>query len=109
ELLGNWRWQLCLLRAYYDAYIRQRLINETALEREANQALASAPTRGANAAMDAALAILLRAESQPIKQDWRKRIEDLCADLFKSIKLQTSVPKYQASGSERGAVLDFVD
>lgn len=109
ELRGNWRWQLCLLRAYYDAYIRQRLIKETALEREANQALASAPARGANAAMDAALAILKRAETQPIKQEWRKRIEDLCADLFKSISLQTSVPKYQASGSERGAVLDFVD
>lgn len=109
ELRDNWRWQLCLLRAYYDAYIRQRLLNETALERVANEALATAHSRGANAAMDAALAILKQAESQPIKQDWRKRIEDLCADLFKSIKLQTSVAKYHASGSERGAVLDFVD
>ena len=109
ELRDNWRWQLCLLRAYYDAYIRQRLINETALERAANEALATAPSRGTHTAMDAALAILKRAESQPIKLDWRKRIEDLCADLFKSIKLQTSVAKYHASGAERGAVLDFVD
>ena len=29
--------------------------------------------------------------------------------LFRSIGLQTSVPKYHASGYERGAVLDFVD
>ena len=109
ELRGNWRWQLCLLRAYYDAYIRQRLIYETSLEREANQALTGAPTRGANPAMDAALAVLQRAVSQPVKPEWRKRIEELCAELFQSIKLQTSVPKYQASGYERGAVLDFVD
>lgn len=109
ELRDNWRWQLCLLRAYYDAFIRQRLINETALERAANEVLATASVRGAAKAMDDALAILGRSESQPIKREWRQRIEDLCADLFKSIKLQTSVPKYHASGSERGAVLDFVN
>jgi hypothetical protein len=33
---GNWRWQLCLLRAYYDAYTRRRLIYESRLEDEAN-------------------------------------------------------------------------
>src|SRR5262249_12506358 len=30
ELLGNWRWQMLLIRAYYDAYERERLIYETA-------------------------------------------------------------------------------
>ncbi|MSU58913.1 MAG: hypothetical protein EXS35_12230 [Pedosphaera sp.] len=109
ELRGNWRWQLCLLRAYYDAYIRQRLIYETALERDANLVLAGAGERGADGAMDAALGVLQRAGSQPVKPAWRKRIEELCAELFHSIKLQTSVAKYQASGAERGAVLDFVD
>ena len=34
ELRGNWRWQLCLLRAYYDAYTRHRLLYETELEHE---------------------------------------------------------------------------
>ncbi len=109
ELRGNWRWQLCLLRAYYDAWDRHRLIYESELEREANQVLADAKTRGADAAMDAALAVLQRATSAPVKVELRTRIVDLCADLFKSIKLQTSVPLYHASGSERGAVLDFVD
>ena len=109
ELRGNWRWQLCLLRAYYDAYTRQRLIYESELEREANQILADAPTGGADAAMDAALAVLQRAVTQPIKKEWRARISELCAGLFQSIKLQTSVPLHQASGYERGAVLDFVD
>jgi hypothetical protein len=109
DLRENWRWQLCLLRAYYDAYDRHRLISESALEREANQILAAATTRGADTAMDAALAVLQRATSAPVKKEWRARIVELCAGLFQTIKLQTSVPLYHASGYERGAVLDFVD
>lgn len=108
-LRDNWRWQLCLLRAYYDAYTRHRLIFESELEREANQILMQAPKTGTDAAMDAAIAVLQRGVSQPVKKELRARIGGLCADLFKSIKLQTSVPLYQASGYERGAVLDFVD
>lgn len=108
ELRNNWRWQLCLLRAYYDAYTRQRLIYESGLEREANRVLADAPARGADAAMAAALAIL-QPVSNPVEPKWRARIGELCAGLFQSIKLQTSVPLHQASGYERGAVLDFVD
>jgi len=109
ELRGNWRWQQCLLRAYYDAYTRHRLIYETELEREANQLLTEATARGSAAAITAASAVLGRATNQPVRKEWRARIEGLCAELFKSIKLQTSKPKYQASGTERGAVLDFVD
>ncbi|MBI4556012.1 MAG: hypothetical protein HY706_00385, partial [Candidatus Hydrogenedentes bacterium] len=46
----------------------------------------------------------------PVRTDLRTRIVELCADLFESIGLQTSVAApYLASGSERGAVLDFVD
>jgi len=109
KLRSNWRWQLCLLRAYYDVYIRHRLLYEAELEREANEVLAGAPTRGADAVMNAALGVLQRAGSQPIKKEWRARIGQLCAELFQSIKLQTSVPLYQAAGYERGAILDFVD
>ncbi len=109
ELRGNWRWQLCLLRAYYDAYTRHRQLYESELEHEANGVLAAAPKSGAEAAVDAALAVLQRAVTQPVEKEWRARIGQLCAELFKSIKLQTSVPLYQASGHERGAVLDFVD
>ena len=108
-LSGNWRWQLCLLRAYYDAYTRHRLLNEVALERESNRLLATASTRGAEAAMAAAASVLQQAISQPVQPKWRGRIEELCAELFRTIKLQTSVKKYHASGAERGAVLDFVD
>jgi hypothetical protein len=108
ELSANWRWQMCLFRAYYDGYIRHRLIHEKQLEREANAALID-PDRSADAAMDAALAILQRAESARVKPEWREQIYALAEALFQSVGLQTSVEKYQASGAERGAVLDYVD
>jgi len=109
RLGANWRWQMCLVRAVYDAYTRRRLIRESALEEEANARLAEAPSRGSNAAMDAALAVLGRATTDRVSPDLRKRIDALCEALFRSIALQTSQPRYQASGAERGCFLDFVD
>jgi len=104
ELSKNWRWQMCQLRATYDAYTRRRLIHERGLETRANAILRLdiAPDE----AMDRAITELARVGIEP---DLRVRIEVLCAALFESIGLQTSVAKYGASGAERGAVLDFVD
>jgi hypothetical protein len=109
ELKDNWRFQLHLMRAYYEAFVRARLIHETALENEANARMAEAPTLGADAAMDAALAALKRADTEAIKPEWRQRVVDLCAALYNSIGFQTSVEKYNAIGAERGAVLDYID
>ena len=109
DLEMNWRWQMCLVRAYYDAYIRHRLINETRLEEEANGILAQCVCLGAGTAMTQAMAVLNRAVSEPVSPELRTRIFDLCEELFQSCGLQTSVPKYFASGAERGAFLDFVD
>ena len=108
ELAGNWRWQMCLFRAYYDAYVRHRLIHEKALERDAN-AIMLDEDLNPDAAMDAALAVLQRADSEKIMPEWRARIDALADALFQTVGLQTSVPKYGASGAERGAVLDYVD
>jgi hypothetical protein len=105
----NWRWLMNLYRAYYDAYTRHRLIHETALENEACEALAAAPESGSEPAMDKALQILARADSECPHPEYRQRVFDLADDLFRTISLQTSVPKYQASGAERGASLDFLD
>ncbi|QDU42028.1 hypothetical protein Mal52_04830 [Symmachiella dynata] len=109
HLSGNWRWQMNLLRANYDAYTRRRLIYETKLENQANEILAQAPQIGSKAAMKQALDVLNRAQTDPISPKLHSRIEELCQDLFESISLQTSVEKYNASGAERGAFLDFVD
>jgi hypothetical protein len=109
ELKDNWRWQLCLLRSVYDAYVRQRLLYETRLETEANASLSKAREIGADGAMNDAKLILDRATTESTSPQLRRRIVDLCDALFKSIGLQTSVKKYQASGAERGAILDYVD
>lgn len=109
QLSSNWRWQMHVLRAYYDAYTRHRLIQETALERQAYDALGEAPGIGSAAAMDKATAVLERAATAGCCEDWRRRIEVLGDALFQSIRVQLSVPKYSASGYERGAVLDFLD
>lgn len=109
RLQSNWRWQMCLLRAYYDAYIRHRLINETALESKANSLMAEAAKLGPDRAMDEAAGVLNTVVSHPVSPALRQHIFDLCDELFHSIGLQTSVPKYHAIGEERGAVLDFVD
>ena len=109
ELKGNWRWQLCLLRSVYDAYVRRRLLYETELEREANAALAQARQIGSESAMNEARRIIERATTEPPAPELRRRVAELCDVLFQSIGLQTSVGKYQASGPERGAILDYVD
>jgi hypothetical protein len=109
ELNDNWRWRCLLLRAAYDAYTRRRLLYETRLEEEANAVLAGANTRGANAAMDAALEVLKRTETAPCCPDLRARIEAHGEALFRQIGFQTSVERHHAKNSERGAVLDFLD
>jgi hypothetical protein len=109
RLEDNWRWQMCLVRAYYDAYIRHRLVHESRLETQANAILARCDTLGADTAMTQATAVLNQAVDKPPSPELRTRIFDLCDKLFQSCGLQTSVPKYRASGAERGAFLDFVD
>ncbi len=109
ELAGNWRWQMCLVRAYYDAYIRARQIYEQRLENEANAILAGAPARGPEVVMDEALEVLNRAVREPVRPELRRRVFELCEALFQSIALQSSVEKYGADGEERGAFLDFID
>jgi len=49
--LRNWRFLQGLYRAYYDAYVRRRLIYETELEAQALEVLARAGEVGTLAAM----------------------------------------------------------
>ena len=109
QLSDNWRWQMLVLRAYYDAYQRRRKIYETELEKQANAVLAQATEIGANKAMDRALEIVVKAETEPAAQELHGKIVHYCDELFHSIGLQTDVKKYQASGSQRGCILELVN
>ncbi len=109
EVLRNWRFQQALYRAYYDAYVRSRLIYETDLEQQALSRLRVAREIGALPAMQQAEAILDRALSNPPAADLRARIFALAEALFQSIRMQLSVPLYKAIHFGRGATLDTVD
>ncbi len=109
QLKNNWRWQQLMMRCYYDTYDRRRKFYEQHLEKKANEVLGKATVVGADKAMDEALQIVNEAETKSIYPELRQRIVDYCDALFKSIGMQTSVKKYNASGEERGAILDFID
>ena len=107
-LQGQWRWQQALLRAYYDAYTRHRLLRETDIEQRANAVMLAARSTGAAAAATRVRALLAEADLPGPQEAWRRRITDLGAALFSSIGMQLDTPTYKASGTERGAVLDFL-
>jgi len=109
QLAGNWRWQMLVLRAYYDTYQRRRKIYERGLEQQANDLLAQSESEGADRAMERALAIVSKSDTEPVAQSLHARIVHYCDELFNSIGLQTSVALYQASNSQRGCILDFVN
>jgi hypothetical protein len=107
--LRNWRFQQALFRAYYDAYVRRRLIYETQLEQQAMSVLGTASVAGSSNAMASAKQILQRATKERVAGDLRARIFELGEALFQSIGMQLSVQKYKAIGIDRGASLDTLD
>jgi hypothetical protein len=109
DLAGNWRWQMCLLRANYDALVRRRLIAERALESRANTAMADAERTGSAAAMERSTAILHEADTHPASPELHSRVQQLCEALFHSIGIQTSMTKYYTSNWQHGAILDYID
>jgi hypothetical protein len=105
----NWRFQQALYRAYFDAYVRDRLLNETALEAEAHRELRRAAEVGSLTAMRRAQDVLDRAVISPVSRDRKARVEALAEALFQSIRMQLSVPRYGAIAVGRGANLDMID
>lgn len=109
QLKDNWRWQMLLMRAYYDTYTARRKVYEKSLEKEAMKVLAQANTLGVNRAMDEALEIVNKGDTERHDPVMRQTIVDYLEALHESIGLQTSVEKHHAKNPERGAVLDFLD
>ncbi|WP_235114556.1 hypothetical protein [Cyclobacterium qasimii] len=97
------------MRAYYDAYIQDRLAFEKMLETEAYVILEQANTIGADKAMAQALKHINKADTELVSQDLKEKVFDYGEKLFQSIGAQSSVEMYQARSAERGAVLDFID
>jgi len=109
QLLLNWRFQQALYRAYYDAYVRSRLIYETNLEQRAADILRSAERIGSMRAITEAEATLVLAVTRPPAQALRARVFELAEALYQSIRMQLSVSRYKAISVGRGANLDTID
>ncbi|MGH9721267.1 MAG: glycoside hydrolase family 20 zincin-like fold domain-containing protein [Bryobacteraceae bacterium] len=104
----NWRFQQALYRAYYDAYIRSRLLHETAAERRAIDRLQQARRSGSTVALDAAAHELDHAAGEQPAPHLRARVFELAEALYQSIRMQLSVARYKAQ-SGRGNNLDTID
>src|SRR5262249_42947386 len=74
QLKLNGRSQQPLYRAYYDSYVRDRLIYETGLEKQAMEKLRNADRTGSLLALQLAEETMGRGLTAPISQDKRQRI-----------------------------------
>ncbi len=109
SLKNNWRWQMLLLRAYYDQYTRLRLIREQELEKKANEILLRASASDPDESMQRALDMVNQADKEPVDKQIRQHLDYLADALFTSAGLQSSTAKHKPRGPERGVVMDFVD
>jgi hypothetical protein len=125
-LLQNWLFQQALYRAYYDAYVRSRLLDESARLQKARDVLGQfheigwtpepleiggqpspAPPNGLDPAivLDQAEAILTAGGPNYL----RTRVHELAEALFQSIQMQLAVDRYQGEAVVRGTNLETLD
>jgi hypothetical protein len=105
---NNWRVQLAVYRAWFDAYEQLRARAEARTERDALKLLKQARRLGSEHALEAAEAAL-RYSPDRKRVAMRAHIDALGGALFNSIRLQLSVARYHASAVDRGANLDTLD
>ncbi len=107
KLLGNARFQMGLIRAYFDAYIRERLIYETNLEQRAREVLAQAKAEDVREKIKTASALLESGWKSPVRQDLKQKCLDLADSLYKSIGAQLTIEKHGAMAG-RGNFIDNI-
>ncbi len=109
EVLANWRFQMGLLRAYYDALIKMRLFQGRDLETRAREALARAPENGALSAIERAERLLSKAQTEPVGEELAASCLELADQLRENIRIQLSVERHGAVRKDRGAIIDAMD
>ena len=105
---AQYRFEMGLLRAYYDAYTKRRLIYETELELRARDVLRTAARIGSTQAIASAEKILSQA-TQRVATDYRSRCLELGESLHQKIGSQLTVEGHGAQNRVRGAFLDGLD
>ncbi|RQP18579.1 hypothetical protein [Parapedobacter defluvii] len=105
---SNPRFQMGLIRAYFDAYTYRRLTWETYLEQQAWDVLRGAAPETVDNALTEAIALLKKGASQPVCADWRQRCLELADSLYESIGTQLTVERHHGY-EERGNFIDHID
>ncbi|QGY48221.1 hypothetical protein GM418_25080 [Maribellus comscasis] len=106
--MQNFRFQMGLLRAYFDYYEFRRLISETELEQHAREIISSAEKTGTTEAIEQATEMLYHAKKSAVYPEIRERCFALADSLFKSIGAQLTVKKHHAMDG-RGNFIDNID
>ncbi|NQU55259.1 MAG: hypothetical protein HQ522_22295 [Bacteroidetes bacterium] len=105
EVLSNFRFQMGLIRAYFDAYTYRRLVYETELEEKALEILYSAKEKGSKTAIQEARETYKKAWDAPVSPQLSERCQALADSLFKSIGAQLTVERHFADDG-RGNFID---
>ncbi len=108
EVKENFRYQMGLIRAYFDAYVQDRLVYETWIEKNAKLALAQYKNVGIPAAITGCKESLQYVAEFPLNPALKLRCEQLADDLYTSIGAQLTIEKHGAMGG-RGNFLDNID
>jgi hypothetical protein len=129
-VMENWRFQQALYRAYFDAFVRRRLLDEAAHVEQARSQLAimlgigwgavplgigsrpsQRPPNGQDpdSLLEDAQAILKQVMVRPAAGELRTRVMELGAALFQSIRMQLAVDRYYGEAVDRAANLDTLD
>ena len=108
KVLQNPRFQMGLIRAYFDAYTRERLIYETDLEEKAKRILANVTATTSSDALKKSKETLEKAWKEPILPEYQAKCESLADSLFKSIGAQLTMKKHGAM-SGRGNFIDLIN
>ncbi len=108
KILSNFRFQMGLIRAYYDAYLYRRLTNETELEQQALDLLSGIHEKDVKKAISEAKTILLQTRENKVASGLRKRVFELADSLFRSIGAQLTIANHHAMQG-RGNFVDNID
>lgn len=107
-VLANARFQSGLIRAYYDAYIQNRLVNETNLELKARNILSDASSDDMDSKIELAEKTLQLSVKEPVAQQLKNRCVALADSLYRSFGAQLTVEKHHAAPG-RGNFVDNID
>ncbi|MBL8025073.1 MAG: hypothetical protein JNL74_01610 [Fibrobacteres bacterium] len=105
--VSSYRFQMGLMRAYTDCWIRRRLLHETDAEKKALELLTQKGK--SETTIQRVRDLLIQQVHDNELSEMRAYIDVIGEKIFRSVQAQISVAKYEALAWNRGAFLDTID